>query len=897
MNTPEPSPRPEIWDDEHVKVLLRFPRYPLRLIQRQPWQDWITQRGGLNAVYAYLRGYTFSPSHSRILDVVLSNPEAVADVYADRLSMSRATYFYRLRELLPAIAQALNLWEPDRPERAMLASRPPVGSSLPAPLTSLVGVESSLAQLGALALQREVRLLSLLGPGGIGKTRLAIELARRVATSFADGAHFVDLTVLHDPATVAVAIGRTLGVQMGDAADPDAQIKAHLRERELLLVLDNFEHLLAAARLVAELLSAAPRLKILVTSRAALHVYGEHEWVVAPLAVAPTPAADSAAIELFVQRARAANPGFALTSDNAATIAELCVWMEGLPLAIELAAAQSKFFSPQAMLVRLAHAQRLRFLDHGPHHLPARQQTLRGMLEWSYRLLTPEMQALFRLLAVFVGGCTVEAVFAVGAQIDGAPFGTVDQVQAGLIALAGQSLLHQRLEPNGEPRFQTLETTREYAQEQLEQHAETQAARRAHALHYRRWAEHVQAAPADSLETQATLLKREYANCQAAIAWAVEQREDDTSLRFVAALWEFWTYYGHHSEGWRIAQAVIKQTAGRHDALRAHLFRLVGWLAHDLRDFTTMQPSFQSSLDISQALGDQQGMALALHGLGSLARLRGEWPVAQSQLQRSLAIFQALPDQEGHAWSLDHLGRLALSQGDCAQAQTLFQASHALFRSFSSRWGPIFTYGHLGRVAFYQGDLGEAGGWFRECALAAKAAGAQRSPMAALTLSYLGAIAVEQGQRAQAQELLAECLALSGDHGYVWCLETANFVLGQLAFGAGQPEAAAAHFKASLVLQQSLREPWRALLSLEACASLLLARHEVLAAARLCGAAEHLRQVCQVLQPPIYQPSYAAMRQRLADHLSPASRSEAMLAGQPLSLEQALAYALRCLEG
>ncbi|MBA3469050.1 MAG: tetratricopeptide repeat protein, partial [Herpetosiphonaceae bacterium] len=777
-------------------------------------------------------------------------------------------------------------------------TRPSAASAPPAPLTSLVGVEPTLAQLGALLLQREVRLLSLLGPGGIGKTRLAIELARRVATAFADGAHFVDLTVLRDPATVAVTIGRTLEVQLGDGVDPDTQIKAHLRDQELLLVLDNFEHLLAAAPLVAALLSAAPRLKILVTSRAALHVYGEHEWVVAPLAV-PDPASahvESAAIELFVQRARAANSGFALTSDNTATIAELCVWMEGLPLAIELAAAQSKFFSPQAMLVRLAHAQRLRFLDHGPQHLPARQQTLRGMLEWSYRLLPPELQSLFRLLAVFVGGCTVEAVFAVGARIDGAKFGNSDQVQAGLIALADQSLLHQRLEPSGEPRFQTLETTREYAQEQLDLHAETSAAQRAHARHYLHWAEHGQAAPADSLETQAALLKREYANCQAAIAWAVEQREDEISLRFVAALWEFWTYYGHHSEGWRIAQSVIKQTVGRRDALRAHLFRLVGWLAHDLRDFTTMQPAFQSSFDISQALDDQQGIGLALHGLGSLARLRGQWQVAQSQLQRSLAIFQLLGDQEGHAWSLDHLGRLALSQGECSRAQSLFQTSHALFRSFSSRWGPIFTYGHQGRAAFYQGDLEAAGRWFSECSFAARASGAQRSPMAALTLNYLGAIAMEQGQSAQAHVLLAECLALSSDHGYVWCLETANFVLGRLAVGAGQPDVAVAHFKASLVLQQSLREPWRALLTLEACADLLLARSEVLAAARLCGAAEHLRSVCQVRQPPIYQSAYAATRQQLQIQLSPASLAETMLAGQTLTLEQAITYALRCLE-
>jgi predicted ATPase len=788
MNTPaQPSAAPDIWDDEHVKVLLRFPRYPLRLIQQEPWQSWINQRGGLKAVYAYLRDYAFSPSHSRILDVVLSNPEAVADVYADRLSMSRATYFYRLRELLPAIVAALNLWEPDRPAGAHrdpavpappAAPASPVRSNLPAPLTSLVGVEPALAELAPLILSGAARLLTLLGPGGIGKTRLAIELARRAAPAFADGAHFVDLTALREPDALAAAIGRALGALTGDVAEPDAQIKAYLREKTLLLLLDHFEHLLAAAPLVAELLEAAPRLAILVTSRAALHVYGEHEWVVPPLAGPAAGAditqdipADAPAVALFVQRARAANPGFALSADNAATVAELCAWMEGLPLAIELAAAQSKFFSPQAMLVRLAHAQRLRFLDHGPRNLPPRQQTLRGMLEWSYQLLAPDLQRLFRWLAVFVAGCTVEAVAAVAAQIDA---GGLGQVQAGLIALADQSLLHQRLEPSGEPRFQMLETTREYASEQLEQHGESLAIRRAHAWHYLGWAERIQAAPAGTLETQAELLVREYANCQAAIAWGLEQRDDELSLRFVAALWEFWTYYGHHSEGWRIAHAVIAQTAGRGGAMRAHLFRLVGWLAHDLRDFTTMQPSFQSSLEISQALGDQRGAGLAMHGLGSLARLRGHWPTAHSQLQRSLEIFQALGDQEGHAWSLDHLGRLAMSQGDFQQAQALFQASHELFGSLSSRWGPIFTSGHLGRAAFYQADLAAAARWLGECRAACREVGALRSPMAALTLSYLGAIAAEQDRPEQARELLAECLALSGDHGYRWCLDTAS---------------------------------------------------------------------------------------------------------------------------
>src|SRR5687768_2304789 len=263
-----------VWDDEHVKALLHFPRFPIRLIQQEPWQTWIGKRGGVKSVHDYLQNYPFPPTQRRILDVVLSNPEAVADVYADRLNISRATYFYQLRELVPAIVQALNYWE-------LYSSDPqidlPLQDNLPTPLTGLVGVEGTLQTLTRLLARVDVRLLTLLGPGGIGKTRLSIEIARRIVYE----ACFVDLSVVRDPSKVAGVINQNLGIKEKTIS----ALKFALREREFLLILDNFEQILPARTLIIDLLATLPQLKVIITSRAALHIYGEHEFIIPRLAI------------------------------------------------------------------------------------------------------------------------------------------------------------------------------------------------------------------------------------------------------------------------------------------------------------------------------------------------------------------------------------------------------------------------------------------------------------------------------------------------------------------------------------------------------------------------------------------------------------------------------------
>src|SRR6266498_1244843 len=448
------TPISAVWDDEHIKSLLHFPRFPIRLIQCEPWQSWIGQRGGLKAIQSYLQNYPFTPTHRRILDVVLSNPESVSDVYADRLNISRATYFSQLRELVTAIAQALNHWGSD----AEVESKPApfVPANLPAVLTGLVGVEATLQLLTRLMEREDVRLLTLLGPGGIGKTRLSIELARRVDCE----AHFVDLSALNDPSQVAKAIAQSIGMKDSTIF---VDLKKNCRNRNFLLILDNFEQVLPARTLVSELLTVAPRLKIVVTSRASLQIYGEYEFVIPPLAIADIESvkgqqlwAQSPAVALFVQRAQAANPGFSLYNENVEVVTELCQRMEGIPLANELAAYQVKYFPPQVLLHMSKN--RLDFLSQGTKKMPAHQQTMRAMLDWSFNLLSPELQNFFCTLAVFPGSFSIADVESVC---------QIENVQASLLALIDQSLIEKGTCTDDELSFKMLGMAREYALEQL----------------------------------------------------------------------------------------------------------------------------------------------------------------------------------------------------------------------------------------------------------------------------------------------------------------------------------------------------------------------------------------------------------------------------------------------
>lgn len=437
----------------------------------------------------------------------------------------------RLKDLIRP-ERVFQLIIPDLPaEFAPLKTLDYRPNNLPAQATPFIGREREVGAVRKELLRSEVRLLTLTGPGGTGKTRLSLQAAADLLDDFTDGVFFVPLALVGDPALVAPTIAHTLNVNEVGGKPLLELLKDHLRDKQLLLVLDNFEQVTAAAPLVGELLIAAPRLKVMITSREVLHVYGEHDYPVPPMTL-PDPMhlpplerlAQYEAVQLFIERAQAAKTDFVITSENAPAVAEICVQLDGLPLAIELAAARVRLFSPQAMLARLEH--RLKFLTGGARDLPARQRTLRGAIEWSYELLDADEQTLFRRLAVFVGGCMLEVAEAVcNARNDLA----ID-VLAGLESLADKSVLEQE-EMSDEPRFRMMETIREFAMERLEESGEAEPLRRRHAEMHLLLAEQARSELGGPRATvYLDRLEVEHDNLRAALAWSLEHTNEDMDV-------------------------------------------------------------------------------------------------------------------------------------------------------------------------------------------------------------------------------------------------------------------------------------------------------------------------------------------------------------------------------
>jgi predicted ATPase len=435
--------------------------------------------------------------------------------------------------------------------------------NLPLPPTKLIGREQELAAIRRRLLHDGARLLTLIGPPGIGKTCLGLRAATDLCESFEDGACFVELAPIRDPTLVATAIAQVLGIKETSNQPLMPTLKAYLHNRQLLLLLDNFEHLLSAVPLVTELLAVCPWLHVLVTSRAALRVRNERLFPVPALALPKhterldvATIGQSPAVTLFVARAQAVQPEFVLTQANAATVAEICQRLDGLPLAIELAAARIKLFSPEALLTRLE--RRLKLLTTGARDIPLRQQTLRNTIDWSYQLLDPAEQRLFARMGVFVGGCTLAAAEAVGT----AASDLGSDAQDGLAALVDQSLVRQDAGLDGEPRFTMLETIREYALEQLAACGEAEVLREQHLEHYLALAEaaELRLNGAEQL-TWLERLETEHDNLRAGLEWCrVEPDRNAVGLRLVCALGQFWTLRGYISEGReRLAGALAHQ--------------------------------------------------------------------------------------------------------------------------------------------------------------------------------------------------------------------------------------------------------------------------------------------------------------------------------------------------
>jgi predicted ATPase/serine/threonine protein kinase len=633
-------------------------------------------------------------------------------------------------------------------------------ANIPAQRTGFVGREREVAAAKELLLRQDVRLVTVTGPGGIGKTRLVVEVAGALGENFPGGTHFVPLSAVSDPNLIASAIVQTLGIREAGGQSPLEMLRANLKDSArapMLLLLDNFEHLIQATSVVAEILSMTPHLKILVTSRAALHVYGEHEFLVPPLALPDSrsmPPLDVlsrySAVALFVQRAIAAKPDFELNGENARAVAEICARLDGLPLAIELAAARVKVLSPSSMRTRLA--SRLQLLTGGARDLPQRQHTLRATIDWSHDLLSTAEQKLLRRLSVFVGGCTLESVEAVCNSRSDLDLDLLD----GMASMVDKSLLQQVEQGNGESRFTMLETIREYALEKLEASGEAASTKRAHAAYCLVVAEEEAAQPKGTEAPE--WLERfalEHDNFRAALEWLTETRDAGWGLRLGTALFRFWEAREYLAEGRDRLGRLLKATsaAGPSRARVRALFsagvlageqgeyaaavalmreslqmarqlhdeqgvavslNALAVIARDQGDVTAAHALFEESLALWRELGDEKAVARSLSNLANVVKLQGDYPRARSLYAECLAIFQGLGDRVGVAWSLNYQGDVARDQADSAAARTLYKQSLAIFRELDDRWGIAGTLADLGNLATEQRDCRTAHSLYRE---------------------------------------------------------------------------------------------------------------------------------------------------------------------------------------
>jgi non-specific serine/threonine protein kinase len=628
-----------------------------------------------------------------------------------------------------------------------VAAREVVGR-LPAPLSTLVGREREVAAVGALLRDPAVRLVTLTGPGGVGKTRLALQVAAELGSEFADGVAFVELVSVRDPELVASTIAQAIGLRRADDQPILTTLKQFLRARELLLLLDNFEQVVEAAPQLTELLQRCPHLKALVTSRSLLRVAGERATRVPPLSL-PGPGAgddrptdkmtpdasclaplDSEAILLFVERARAVRPLFALTEANAADIAEICRRLDGLPLAIELAAVRSEVFSPGELLARLE--RRLPLLTAGARDLPSRQRTMRDAIAWSYDLLAPEEQTVFRCLAVFVGGFTLEAAEAVGQALpvagrgqptgrslappSGHPPPTVDLVAS----LLAKSLLRPGEGAGGEPRFAMLETIREYAAERLAAAGETDAARHAHATWFLAWGEAHEVTIVDPQEPRLLgELDAERPNLEAALDWLGATGQTVQELRLAASLVCYWGLRGDVVAGRARLERALERAESAEPGVQGRASTWLGMMALHLGDAERAERRATDGLVLARAHGERADAFVALIALGMTARFRGDYGLAEERYAQALELAPTLPDSRraatAAAVALSHLGTAALGQGRPELAVEREEQALARYRELGDAWGVINALCDLGDAERDRGDLVASVGWYRQC--------------------------------------------------------------------------------------------------------------------------------------------------------------------------------------
>ena len=768
--------------------------------------------------------------------------------------------------------------------------------NLPVQLTPLIGREREVAGVVRLLRRDGVRLVTFTGPGGTGKTRLALQVASGLGDVFAGGIFFVSLASLNDATLVIPTIARALGMRESMGQPVFARLVEVLQQEQVLFLLDNFEQVVEAAPQVADLLASCPRLKLLVTSREVLHVRSEREFAVPSLAL-PDPAhlpklaalARTPAVALFLQRAQAARPAFKLTSANAGAVAEICVRLDGLPLAIELAAARMKLLSPQALLSRLD--QPLNVLTGGARDVPARQQTLRNTIEWSYQLLNAREQRLFRWLSVFVSGCSLLAAEAVCAEPgDGA------QVLDGVASLIDKSLL-QRMEHTGggsqeqeDQRLLMLETIREYGLEALTASGEEPAARQAHADYFLHLAEEAEPALKGPLLVDwLERLEREHDNLRAALHWALASERGEVALRLGIALERFWVVRGQRNEGLAFLEKALAESAEVAAPIRAKALLAAARLAFNQSSYDQGERLAQEGLGLFRELGDKRGIALSLNRLGVAAWRRGDFKSARVLLEEDLALFREMGDRDRVAWSLFMHGLLDSKQGEYADASYRFEESLELFRELGNKRGIAASLTQLAGTLFVSLDKQDMVYPLLKEGLALDREVGDKEGMAVASL-LLGWVALKQGDSATARSRAEESLTLYREMEHREGMAEALSMLGEIEAAQGDYAFARALYEKSLAIAQEIGDRELLAIGLEGLASVVAVQEEgVLSwATRLWGTAEALREAMGAPLPPIERGEYERAVAMARDQLGEESFDAAWVEGRVMTAGQVL---------
>jgi predicted ATPase len=643
----------------------------------------------------------------------------------------------------------------------------PRPSNLPVQRTAFIGREREAAALRQLLNRDDVRLTTLTGPGGIGKTRLALQVAEEIAERFQSGVRFVALSTVAEPELIVPTIAQAIGVRETGDLSPQESLQQYLRSlnQPLLLLLDNFERLVSAAAVIADLLSVGPKLKIVVTSQAALHVYGEHEFPVPPLTL-PDPKGTPSlevllslpAIALFLERARAVKHDFTLTKENAPAVAAICTRLDGLPLAIELAAARIKLLSPSAMLVRLEGS--LNLLTGGARDLPTRQRTLRGTVDWSYGLLNAAEQTLFRRLSVFVGGCTLDGVEAVCDTKGDLGVDILD----GIASIVDKSLAQRVEHADGETRFVMLTTIREYALEVLRASGEDAATRRAHAAYYLVLGEEGDA-EADAHPQWLDRFEVEHDNFRAALDYLVKTADVEWAFRLGGALFRFWETKEHLTEGRdRITRLLKLEGAADRPTLRARLLFAAAVLASEQGDYSSGRELLEESLETCVELHDSCGVAVALNALAVNARDRGDLAAASLLLERCVAIWKEMGVPADIARALSNLANVTKMQGELERAFSLYEECLSLFRKVGNVAGVAWTLNYVGDVTRERNDLAGARSFYEQ-SLAAFSLSQDGWGIASV-LSDLASLSCDQGDNDEARRLYGESIQMFQSLGH-----------------------------------------------------------------------------------------------------------------------------------